>query len=184
MTPAFKEWSTIVNGLSVGDQTLILRKGGISEDRGGFDVKADPFWLLPTKFHAQAEKLKPSVHLVPPDSSTPEVIQLTAFAKLHAHHFLTCWPDVMALSSLHHWTDTTIRERSEWSRPAGIHLLLVRIYRLNSLISFPLTSAQSGCKSWVSIPICPSGSPSPPALDDTAFEQQIAQIQISLQTLP
>jgi len=37
--PAFKEWQVIVDALAVGEQSLLLRKGGIAEGRGGFDQK-------------------------------------------------------------------------------------------------------------------------------------------------
>ncbi len=39
MRIAFKEWAVIVDALGRGDQILILRKGGISEGRGGFQIE-------------------------------------------------------------------------------------------------------------------------------------------------
>src|SRR5687768_11757609 len=38
MRTAFKEWAIIVDALARGDQILILRKGGISEGREGFQI--------------------------------------------------------------------------------------------------------------------------------------------------
>src|SRR5882672_6294384 len=52
---AFKEWAIIVDALGGGDQIVILRKGGISEGRGGFQVDHPEFWLFPTSFHQQGE---------------------------------------------------------------------------------------------------------------------------------
>ena len=60
--PAFKEWLVIVDALAAGEQSLLLRKGGIAEGRGGFDPElAERFWLFPTQFHAQREKTKPGL---------------------------------------------------------------------------------------------------------------------------
>ena len=36
MRIAFKEWAMVVDALGRGEQIIILRKGGISEGRGGF----------------------------------------------------------------------------------------------------------------------------------------------------
>jgi hypothetical protein len=60
MSPAFKEWRVIVEALGAGEQILILRKGGIAEDGGGFELKAGKFWLFPTQFHEQLAKTKPA----------------------------------------------------------------------------------------------------------------------------
>ena len=57
--PAFKEWQVIVAALAAGEQSLLLRKGGIAESRGKFNPeRAERFWLFPTQFHAQREKTK------------------------------------------------------------------------------------------------------------------------------
>ena len=45
---ALKEWATVVNALENGDQTVLLRKGGILEDSSGFVVESEKFFLFPT----------------------------------------------------------------------------------------------------------------------------------------
>ncbi len=40
---AFKEWSYIVTALGKGKQSIILRKGGISEENGDFELKGKEF---------------------------------------------------------------------------------------------------------------------------------------------
>jgi len=37
---ALKEWATIVTALENGEQTVILRKGGILETESGFKIEA------------------------------------------------------------------------------------------------------------------------------------------------
>lgn len=50
---AFKEWAIVCRAIAEGRQTLILRKGGIAEKRGGFEVEHREFFLFPTLFHQQ-----------------------------------------------------------------------------------------------------------------------------------
>jgi hypothetical protein len=48
---AFKEWAVVVDALGRGEQVLILRKGGIREQRGEFQADHHEFWLFPTRYH-------------------------------------------------------------------------------------------------------------------------------------
>jgi len=45
---ALKEWATVVKALENGDQTIILRKGGILETSSGFKIESKKFFLFPT----------------------------------------------------------------------------------------------------------------------------------------
>ncbi|MBA2742902.1 MAG: DUF1802 family protein, partial [Chthoniobacterales bacterium] len=49
----FKEWALVCDALGRGEQSLILRKGGIAEGRDGFAFRHSEFFLFPTFFHAQ-----------------------------------------------------------------------------------------------------------------------------------
>ena len=58
MSVGFKEWALICEALGHGEQSIILRKGGIAEGRAGFQFKHDDFFLFPTLFHEQIAQLK------------------------------------------------------------------------------------------------------------------------------
>jgi hypothetical protein len=62
MMNALKEWATIVNALENGDQTVLLRKGGILEDSSGFVVESEKFFLFPTFEHQEKKHLKPQFY--------------------------------------------------------------------------------------------------------------------------
>ena len=62
MMNALKEWATIVNALENGDQTVLLRKGGILEDSSGFVVESERFFLFPTFEHQEKKHLKPQFY--------------------------------------------------------------------------------------------------------------------------
>ena len=195
--PAFKEWHVIVEALGAGEQILILRKGGISEGRDGFQVHAFRFWLFPTHFHAQREKTKPAAARFAPPSgasasgspasdpssaaiahSTSDRIELRYFADLVHTAFLTDWPAVARLDPHHLWTETTVRERFDWSKPAGLHALVVRVHKLATPLILPLTADMGGCKSWIDLPCAFGSQPSQSVLPDTAFHQRFAALSL------
>ena len=187
--PAFKEWAAVVAALGAGAQTIILRKGGISEGRGGFDPgRADRFWLFPTAFHAQREKLRPEAARFFPSESAPDALAAVAsgvaapridtYADLVAHRFVADWAEVAALAPQHLWTEATVRERFDWARPAGLHVLLVRVRRLATPLALPVGLDLGGCKSWIDLPLGdPAVHASRPALEDDAFARARTRFQ-------
>ena len=62
----FKEWALVCDALGRGEQSIILRKGGIAEGRTGFRFQHDEFLLFPTLFHEQVARLK-----LPPETPLP-----------------------------------------------------------------------------------------------------------------
>ncbi len=178
MAPAFKEWRSIVGALLSGSQSLILRKGGIAEGRGGFEVRAERFWLFPTDFHAQREKTKPAVIQVDPPASADGSAEITGFVDVHRQAFLGDWDRVRALESHHLWTEATIRERFDWAKPPGVHALVVRVHRLRQPVRFMPTPAMAGCRSWVELPLAFADHPADPVLADAAFAERVKAIGI------
>ena len=54
----FKEWALVCEALGRGEQTIMLRKGGIAEGRDGFSFRHREFFLFPTFFHEQVAKVR------------------------------------------------------------------------------------------------------------------------------
>jgi hypothetical protein len=48
---ALKEWATLCRALETGRQIILLRKGGIYESAGEFEVEHRRFLLFPTYLH-------------------------------------------------------------------------------------------------------------------------------------
>ena len=180
MFPAFKEWHAIVEALGSGEQILILRKGGIAEGRGGFDAAhAGRFWLFPTRFHAQSEKTKPAAARFFPasHSSDEDTVTLRFFADITHHAFLSDWDTVAALDPHHVWTESAVREKYDWSNPRGLHAFIVRVHRLASPLTIPLTADMGGCKSWIDVPTAFVASPSTPVLSEELFTARSARLR-------
>jgi len=157
-TPAFKEWEAIVEALGHGAQIVILRKGGIAEGRAGFSAKHPKFWLFPTGFHQQWEKTKPALkQFVNPSAEPKKEVALTYFAEVTDAVYLSSWDQVSRLDDAHFWGEEIMRERFEYKdRPgmeAGLHLLIVRVSKVN--LPHPLAPSPEfeGCKSWIDVPV-------------------------------
>ena len=182
---AFKEWQAVVAVLGSGRQALILRKGGIAEGRGGFEVKHERFWLLPTRFHQQGEKLLIEDAATLPVSGAAEdaEVRIEFFAEAVQVAHLTRWEQVEKLESFHIWKPETIRERFDYKEP-GIHAILVRVHRLRLPVTLAWTKAFDGCKSWVELPLDWNGRPSEPVLDDGVFAALRARIEAALPLPP
>lgn len=181
--PAFKEWQALVGALAAGEQLLILRKGGIAEGRGGFAVRAQRFWLFPTAFHAQREKLKPSAHrffATNPADMDAATVRLTAYAEVADATFVADWAAVRRLDPFHLWTEDTVRERFAWSRPAGLHVIVVRVFHAAEPTALQVTPEMAGCKSWIDVPARFDAQTASPALDEATFAARRAAIQAAL----
>lgn len=179
-TPAsavgFKEWSYVCDSLVHGVQTLILRKGGIHEGRSGFEFKHKEFFLFPTWFHTQAEKLNwvpdGGETVFPPEEERTSV-EIDGYATLEQVWKVTDWDKVEALAPLHIWNEDVVKERFVYDEESCLHIALVRAYQLPQLWSFPYSKSYGGCRSWVNLP--PEGCllvrEALPALDDDTWEE-------------
>ena len=56
---ALKEWATVVKALENGEQTVILRKGGILETASGFNVEAKAKEIVPVDTSATKNSIWP-----------------------------------------------------------------------------------------------------------------------------
>jgi len=156
--PAFKEWAAIVEALGHGAQIVILRKGGIAEGRAGFQARHPKFWLFPTAYHQQWEKTKPELRrLVTPANEAKKEVALQYFAEVTDSVYLSSWDQVARLDDAHFWGEEILRERFEYKdRPgmeAGLHLLIVRVSRINLPHPLAPSAEFEGCKSWIEVPV-------------------------------
>jgi hypothetical protein len=150
---AFKEWAVICKALAEGTQALILRKGGIAEAAGDFEVEHTRFWLFPTYVHQQQKGIRPEavplLEQAAADRPPPGIVRLSHFAEVtgiyHVHDVIPA----LLLGHLHIWSEETVRKRFEYRRP-GIHVLPVRVYRAAEIHELPDT-AYAGCRSWVEL---------------------------------
>lgn len=149
----FKEWALVCDLLTSGQQSLILRKGGIHEGRGGFEWKHRGFFLFPTWFHTQTEKLRGdfAATAFPPEEERTSV-DIDGYAELAAVWKVTDWARVEAIAHLHAWNEEVVRERFVYDDENCLHIALVRAWRLPRRWTFPYSKSYGGCRSWVNLP--------------------------------
>jgi hypothetical protein len=164
----FKEWALVCEALGRGEQSILLRKGGLAEGRQGFGFRHADFFLFPTFFHEQTVKVRT------PDAQLPAgregEIEIRYFAKLEARAEITSWPAAAALEPLHILEESVVRERFEY-RGAGLHVALVRVFHLEPGWKLADKPAYGGCRSWVNLPDCPPETRFEPVLSDQQFKQ-------------
>ncbi len=153
MTLAFKEWSFIVDALGKGKQSIILRKGGVSEEDGGFDLKGKKFILYPTLFHQAEQMLKPQWlpylngnRFYP----SPDKVKIQYYAEVADSRIVTDWTSLSKLNNWHAWKEEVIKERFErWNK--SVHLLVLQTFELPQIYELEVLPQYGGCKSWTEL---------------------------------
>ena len=155
----FKDWSLVCDALGHGRQSLILRKGGIAEGRQGFRFKHGAFFLFPTQYHQQAERVRPE-ELARLQLATPPPPEGTVAVRLFFALEWAEWSDDRAtlarLEPFHVWRDDVVQERFDYDEPPGIQCAFGRVYRLEPTWTFPDRPSYGGCRSWITLPGFPA----------------------------
>jgi hypothetical protein len=151
---ALKEWATVVTALENGEQTVILRKGGILETASGFKVEAKKFLLFPTFEHQEEKNLKPKFHnyldVVKQNRPQNEHNKITSYAEVVYEIDITSQEKIKALSDFHIWSDSYIGERVNWMSEKPIKAVFLKVYKIPER-EIPIKSEYHGCKSWINI---------------------------------
>jgi hypothetical protein len=177
MRHAFKEWAVIVDALMGGRQIIILRKGGLIEGSGGFQVEQPEFLLFPTLFHQQRESVLPEAQArfdgLAPRWPGPEEVRLECYARVEAWKRLESPAAARALRGLHVWRDEVIEKRFDWGRDKHIYVMALRVFRLAAPVELPWRDAYAGCKSWIELGEEIDTGASRAALEEGAFAEQL-----------
>jgi hypothetical protein len=179
----FKEWTLICEALGHGEQSIILRKGGIAEGREGFRFKHPAFFLFPTLFHEQVSKLR-----LPPETPLPlglpeDSIVIRYWAEVQWTADLHTWESVERLEPFHLWRNEVLRERFAYDPKdgkQGISLAFLRVHRLETPWEIPQHPRYGGCRSWVDLPQF-EGTVRDPVLPHASNEELDQKIRATIQ---
>ena len=177
---AFKEWTLICDVLGRGEQSIILRKGGIAEGRAGFRFQHGEFLLLPTLFHEQVKKLR-----LPADTPLPAMRadgqhEVRFRARVEWTEDVMDWEKVRALAPFHIWQESEIEKRFRQDDKLSVSLAFVRVARLSQPFVFPDSPRYGGCRSWVELPGLPAEITATDVLDEAAHRERERQIRAVL----
>jgi hypothetical protein len=151
---AFKEWAVICRALAEGRQALILRKGGIAEAAGHFEIEHTRFWLFPTYVHQQRDGIQPKALplLEEAERNKPSegIVRLSHFAEIGGIYRVRDLTRALLLGHLHLWSEATVRARFAYRGP-GLYVVPVRVYQAAKEFELTITPYYQGCKSWVEL---------------------------------
>ena len=151
---ALKEWATVVKALEKGDQTVILRKGGILETDSGFKIESKKFLLFPTFEHQELKNIKSNYqkYLEKVKNEQPENGSniITSYAEVLDDADVSSDEKINALSDFHIWSESYIQERKNWMPEKPLKAIFLRIFKIPQR-KIPIKSEYQGCKSWINI---------------------------------
>lgn len=168
----FKEWAIVCQALGRGEQSVLLRKGGIAEGRHCFSFKHAAFFLFPTFFHEETTKVRATLAELPAEGG--DSVLMRYFARLERTVRITSLATAEKLASWHILTAEVVRERFR-SVPEGLDIALVRIFTLTEPWKIPNEKRFGGCRSWVDLPAPPTGVQLHPVLDHATHARKVAE---------
>ena len=185
---ALKEWAVAVKALGRGEQTLILRKGGIHRDDRDFRLVHPEFLLFPTYLHQKAELIKPGHHdtlrETVDEDDTPGVVELAYFCQVVDKFELRDESALDTISDYHIWTDDYAHKRLHWRPKQPLTVAILRVFDLEQPQALPVLDEYSGCKSWVELGQDISLGSMSPVMDDAEFERQRDLVRSALGATP
>ena len=177
---AFKEWAVICKALAEGRQAVVLRKGGVAEKTGEFQVEHTRFWLYPTYVHQQRDGITadalPLLHQAEAERPPAGVVRLTHFAETAGVYHLHNLAAVLLLGAMHSWSAATVKSRFEYKHP-GLFVLPVRVYKAAQAFDLPETEHYAGCRSWVELDRELPTEGATPVLSDEAYREVLDRLE-------
>jgi hypothetical protein len=170
---AFKEWALVCEAMKAGRQTTLIRKGGIREEDGIFQVNDPEFFLMPTYEHQTSTLIQSSfiepLKAIQARGFDPRNVTLDAYAVVDT--IRTCDDEgrLALLSNEHIWNEQYLKMRLDYNPYDPLYIMILRVYKLPEPVTLPMTHEYGGCKSWVTLDRVLSTHGAEPAISDTEF---------------
>jgi len=175
---ALKEWATVVKALENGNQTVLLRKGGILETASGFNLEAKKFALFPTYEHQENASLKSPYfgYLADVRENKPKdgYNRITSVAEVIEERDVTSIEKIEELSPFHIWSDNYIVERMNWMPEKPMKVVFLKISTI-SPIEVPVLPEYQGCKSWIELNV--NVETGKPVLSEAELQQKLSEFR-------
>ncbi len=187
ITHALKEWAIATEALEQGKTIMLLRKGGIKESQGKFQVPRDGARLLrdlillyPTYEHQQPALLKPEYQsrVTPVNSGWhPDRVTISSWAEITDVLPVSEENTVKALLPFHIWNEQFIRVRLKWKPRQPIYILLLRTYKLPTPQVIDYLPQYGGCTSWIDLASAINLDNTQPVLTGDTYQQLSTEIR-------
>lgn len=171
---SLKEWTSVIRALQSGDQTVLLRKGGILETASGFRLESERFLLFPTAEHQGHANIKEEFHHTLQATDSSDHTMITSYAEVLAHADILSEQTIDKLSGFHIWSKSYIDGRRAWMSDKPIKAMFLKVYKIPE-ISISQRPEYKGCKSWIDIEKeTPEGTP---VLSDASLETRLREFK-------
>ncbi len=178
-----KEWDCVCQALVQGRQILMLRKGGIHESGGEFELEFRRFLLFPTFLHQDQKMIKDSAQdLFTFTGPEPKTIQINAFVDVTDIILIRNMSQIAAADAHHIWTERFLQMRLNYRPENPLYLLLGKVCRLPEPVMIDNHPAYGGCKSWVGLRKMINVKGSTPVLDPPTYQQHRDEIMMRVQS--
>ncbi|MBV9875016.1 MAG: DUF1802 family protein [Verrucomicrobia bacterium] len=174
---AFKEWALVCASMLRGETSLIFRKGGIAEGREGFRFQHERFFLFPTFFHEQAERLRIDVPMLEPE---PGLVSFSAYVHVEFTRWIEDLSLLQPLSDLHVLKPEVLEQRFAYADPKGLHLAMIRVFGVIPVWSLAFQKSFGGCRSWVELPEAPAELRFTPVIQDGEHAARVQRVREAL----
>ena len=182
---ALKEWATVLEAMSRGEQLILIRKGGLIEPGSGFELMANAFVFYPTFEHQAVNYVRPdyrgyfddAVRRRAPDGAVRIDLAGIAVCSVQSQDAGI----IDRLCQCHIYNEAFVSQRLKWQPSLPLTLVVVRAFRLAAPHVLPVTPRYAGCKSWVELDSAVPLDGARPVVDDAAFERQLAHVKGVLQ---
>lgn len=181
---ALKEWAVLVDAMARGELIAMIRKGGIRENRAGFDVRHERFLLYPTYFHEKLNELDARFHstldAAHANRSPEGMIQLSHVASVAAVWLVTDLERLRAIDGEHGLTWGAVESRFRYRDEPRVHVVAVRVARLPTVATIPEVRRYTGCVSWVKLDEDIDVSGAQPVVEERSFLERLANLDGAL----
>jgi hypothetical protein len=178
MMKALKEWATVILALENGDQTVLLRKGGILETTSGFKVEDKKFVLFPTYEHQDNASLKSQFfrYLADVREQKPRegFNRITSYAEVLAENYVFSMQKIEELSKFHIWSDSYMVERMNWMPQKPMTAIFLKVYKIPP-VEIPVLPEYHGCKSWIELNVNAESGTS--VLNETELQKKLSEFR-------
>ncbi|HET7457710.1 MAG TPA: DUF1802 family protein [Gemmatimonadaceae bacterium] len=181
---ALKEWAVLVDAMARGDVIAMVRKGGIREQRAGFQVRHDRFLLYPTYFHEKAAEVAP--RLLPTLDAAharrpPEgVVRLEYVADVADVWAVSELERLRAVEGEHGLAWPAVESRFHYKNRPGVQVVAVRLSRLAAPVDVAEQRRYAGCVSWVELDDDVHVAGATPVVAAAEFDRRIAALREAL----
>ena len=178
---ALKEWATVLEAMSKGEQLVLIRKGGLIEPGSGFELISQTFMFYPTFEHQAVNYLRAPYQGYVEEAAKRRAaegsVRVDLFGVAVASHHVRDPSVIERLSAVHIYNEAFVSQRLKWQPEMPLVIVPVRAYRLASPQLLPVIERYAGCKSWVELEQPVSLAGATPVLEESVFASRLAQIQ-------